>query len=111
MLTKSMIAVILSLAVAAVLPVSPAQAKTDVDINIGIGFGGGYYGPGFGGWHDIDPGISCVKAKRIVFNRGFSNVRSIDCSAPNYKFTGWRGFQKFMIRVNDRGDITRIRAL
>lgn len=113
MLAKSLATAAIALAIAGILPASQAQAKTDVSISIGIGINGGYYGPGpgFGGWNDNDPGISCVAAKRIVYNRGFNKVQSIDCSGSNYKFTAWRNFRQFVIRVNDEGAITRIRPL
>ena len=113
MFMKSLAAATVATVIAAALPATQAQAKTDVSISVGIGINGGYFGPGpgFGGWNDNDPGISCVAAKRIVYNRGFNKIQSIDCSGSSYKFTAWRNFRQFVIRVNDEGAITRIRPL
>lgn len=113
MLTKSILSAAIALGFAATLQAPAAEAKTNVDIAIGIGIGAGYHGPGFIGggiWFD-DPRISCSKARRIVERSGFGKINTTDCSAPNYGFTGWKAGQKFSIRVNHWGNITRVQAI
>jgi hypothetical protein len=107
---------IATIAAAAILTGAlPAEAKTNFDVNIGIGIGGfagpgyGYYDPGY--VVDYSPGtVSCSKARKIVRWNGFSSVKSLDCSAPSYRFSGWKGGEKYAIKVNSWGDITRISA-
>ncbi len=40
-----------------------------------------------------------------------AKINTTDCSAPNYGFTGWKAGQKFSIRVNHWGNITRVQAI
>lgn len=118
MTAKSLIAAAaLSLSLAAMLAPAPAEAKTHVDFSVGIGVGPGYYGPAYPGYYGpvgyYEPdygGISCWKAQKIVAGHGFHNVHAIDCSAPNYKFTGWKGGDKYRVRVNSWGNITGVSA-
>ena len=114
MLTKSLIAIAATAFTLTALPLQQAEAS-NVDINVGIGIGG-YIGPGYvggyvgTGYHD-DYGpsaVSCSQARKIVRWNGFNNVKSLDCSAPSYRFSGWRGGERYKIRVNSWGDITRI---
>jgi hypothetical protein len=116
MLTKSMIAfAAAAIAFTMALPIDKAEAKSNVDINVGIGIGG-YIGPGYvdgfiGTGYDDDYGpsaVSCSQARKVVRWNGFNNVKSLDCSAPNYRFSGWRDGNKYKIKVNSWGDITRI---
>ena len=112
MLTKSMIAIAAAtFALTAALPIERAHAGSNFDINVGLGFGG-YVGPGPGyGSVDVEfegEYVSCAQARKMVRWNGFSDVKSLDCSAPNYKFSGWRDGNKYKIKVNSWGDITRI---
>jgi hypothetical protein len=111
MFAKSMIAAALALSIAAALPASKAEAKSDIDINIGIGFGGAYDGTGFADWEHDEPLISCAEARSIVRHQGFRNIRTLDCSAPNYRFSGWIGFRQYTIKITDEGLIKRIRQI
>jgi hypothetical protein len=104
----------------------PAQeAKADVDVDIGIGF---FPSPGYGygfddyGYQDSDYGlgyypdhrphrISCGQGRRIVDRSGFRRVNPIDCELPGYRYTAWKRGQKFMVRVNGRGDITGVNRI
>jgi hypothetical protein len=113
MLTKSMIAVATAAFAFAALPVERAEAKSDFDINVGIGIGA-FVGPG-AGHVDVDydddfgpSAVSCSEARKVVRWNGFSSVKSLDCTAPSYKFSGWRDGAKYKIKVNSWGDITRI---
>ena len=115
MLTRSLIAFAAALALTAVLPAGEAQAKSNVDINVGIGFGG-YVGPGYGyvgaGYdHDYTPDyVSCSQARKVVRWNGFKGVKALDCSAPSYRFSGWKAGKKYNIKVNGWGDITGVKS-
>ena len=39
----------------------------------------------------------------------FNNVRAIDCSGSNYRYSAWKKGHRYVVRVNRDGDITRIR--
>jgi hypothetical protein len=66
-----------------------------------------FYGPGIR--NDFNyRAINCRQAEEAVRWNGFSKVRAIDCSLPAYRFIGWRNGQKYTIRVNSRGAITRV---
>jgi hypothetical protein len=118
MLTKSMIAIAAAaLALTIALPGGEAQAKTDVDINVGIGFGGfidpgyGYGYAGVGYDHDYAPDyVSCSQARKVVRWNGFKGVKALDCSAPSYRFSGWKSGKKYSIKVNGWGDITGVKS-
>ena len=110
MLTKSMIAIAAAaFALTTALPIDRAEANPNIDINVGFGFGG-YVGPGYGAVGVGFEGeyVSCAQARKVVRWNGFSSVKSLDCTAPNYKFSGWRDGNKYKIKVNSWGDITRI---
>ena len=114
MLIKSIFAAAtVALALTAALPAGTAEAKTNVDINVGIGLGG-FYGPGYGqGYYEpaYEPShshVSCSNARKIVRWNGFKGVKALDCSAPSYRFSGWRGGQKYSIKVNSWGEITHV---
>ncbi|MCA3575358.1 MAG: hypothetical protein IOC86_15680, partial [Aestuariivirga sp.] len=96
-------------ALTAALPIERAHADSNFDINVGLGFGG-FVGPGYGSVEVDFEGeyVSCAQARKMVRWNGFSDVKSLDCSAPNYKFSGWRDGNKYKIKVNSWGDITRI---
>lgn len=114
MLAKSLIAIAATAFTLTALPMTQAQAS-NADIYAGIGIGG-YIGPGYvGGYvgtgYDDDYGpsaVSCSQARKIVRWNGFNNVKPLDCSAPSYRFSGWRDGNTYKIRVNSWGDITRI---
>ena len=114
MLTKSLIAAAV-LSIAALLPAAEAQAKSNINLNIGVGVGGYFapaYDPYYGGGVVVAyDGISCSQARNIVKGEGFYNVKSIDCSEPTYNFTGWRDGDKYKVRVNSYGEITRIKPM
>lgn len=116
MLAKSIIAIAATaFALTVALPGGEAQAKTDVAINVGIGFGG-YIEPGYGyagvGYdHGYAPDyVSCSQARKVVRWNGFKGVKALDCSAPSYRFTGWKYGKKYSIKVNSWGDITGVKS-
>ncbi len=114
MLTKSLITAAV-LSIAALLPATEAQAKSNINLSIGLGVGG-YYGPGYDPYYGAGVavdfgGVSCSQARKIVKSEGFYNVNSIDCSAPTYNFTAWHAGDKYKVRVNSYGEITRIKPM
>lgn len=117
MLTKSLITAAV-LATLALVPATEAQAKSSVNLNVGFGVGG-YFGPGYDPYDPYFSGgvvvssdvVSCSQARKIVKSEGFHSINSIDCTAPTYNFTAWRDGDKYKVRVNSWGEITRIKPL
>ena len=64
---------------------TPADAVS-IDISIGTNLSGGR-------------SISCAEGARRVRDRGFRNVRSIDCRGRYFVYRGWRGNRQFEIAV------------
>ncbi len=135
MIAKSLFA---AAALAAALGVSlPApEARADVDVEIGIGVGGyvpGYYGYGYGyaprpaygyghgyGYRAYDAyrsydgygdGITCKMGRKIVSRSGFRDVQALDCDGPGYRYSAWKHGREYVVRVNDEGEITRVRRV
>lgn len=77
--------------------------------NGGPGYGYGYgngYGNGYGryhrGYNNNRNRISCGEARREVRNRGYHDVRTIECNGSTYTFRGWRNGRSFQLLVNSR---------
>jgi hypothetical protein len=66
----------------------PASAQVSVDINIGIGtlLSGGRR-------------ISCSQGERILRNRGFRDIRRVDCRGRNFVYRGTRRGNRYEIAV------------
>lgn len=131
MIGKSLFAVAaLAATMATTLPA--AQAKADVDVSIGFGvapyYGYDRYDGYYDGYRDSgygydfryerhrrhsyeDDGISCREGRMIVIEAGFRDVRPVDCDGPGYRYTARRHGHKFVVRVNEDGDITRVRRV
>jgi hypothetical protein len=77
---------------------TPAEAVS-INISIGSSVSGGR-------------AISCAEGARRVRDRGFRNVRRIDCSGRYFIYRGWRGDRQYEIavrRINGRVvDVHRI---
>ena len=77
---------------------TPAEAVS-INISIGSSVSGGR-------------AISCAEGARRVRDRGFRNVRRIDCSGRYFIYRGWRGNRQYEIavrRINGRVvDVHRI---
>jgi hypothetical protein len=81
----------------AVLPV-PADAVT-VNINIGSSLNSGRR-------------ISCSQGERILRNRGFRDIRRIDCRGRYFVYRGWRSGNRFEITVRSRdGRVVNMRRI
>ena len=136
MIGKTLIAAAAIAATFAVALPAPS-AKADVDVDIGIGvvpgyYGGSYYsggyvaggyygngygyGDGYGGDHGYRDRpyrhrVSCSMGGNIVADAGFHRVRAVDCDLPGYRYTARKNGQRFMVRVNGRGNITDVRRI
>lgn len=72
--------------------------------NVGPGYqyrrGYGWYNPGY--YNRDRYRISCGEARREVVNRGYRNVRAIECRGTTYTFRGWRNGRSHQLLVNSR---------
>ena len=81
---------------------APANAVT-IDINLGFGVGS-----------DLDRGrrMSCRDGERILRNRGFRDVRRIDCRGRTFVYRGWRRGNRYEIALRSRdGRVVDVRRL
>ena len=108
MITKSILAVTaVTASLMAFTPAPEAQAGVDIDIRIGApGYGYGY--PYFDRRYGR---ISCGTGRNIVSWRGFHKIRVVDCSLPNYKYTGWKNGHKYVVRVTGRGKVDNVHKI
>ena len=53
--------------------------------------------------------ITCGQGKELLFQRGYYNVKTDNCRGPNYRYTAWRGGERFDIRMSASGEINRVR--
>lgn len=68
--------------------VPEAAAQTSVNINIGVGSN-----------LNRGRGITCSQGERLLRNRGFRDVRRVDCSGRFFIYRAWRGNTRFEIAV------------
>jgi hypothetical protein len=93
------LAIVLGLMLApAVMP--PAAQAVTININVGSSLNNGR-------------GISCSQGERILRNRGFRDVRRVNCRGRYFVYRGWRGGSRFEIAVRSSNgrvvDMRRIR--
>ena len=86
--------IIVSLAVALLFlsapNVLPASASTvTININVGSSISNGR-------------GISCRDGERLLRNRGFRDVRRIDCRGRYFVYRGWRSGSRFEVVLRSR---------
>jgi hypothetical protein len=137
MITKTILAataIAATLAVAA--PAAEAHHRHKLHINVGIGlvdpgYNPGYYDPaldypppppprrprpvyepdyGYGDPVDYgdDYGVSCGEGRQIVRHSGFRNVRTVECDGQNFKYTGYRRGDTWLVMIDSRtGEIIR----
>lgn len=78
---------------------APAQAVT-ININIGTNLNNGR-------------AITCRQGEWQLRNRGFRDVRRVDCRGRIFLYRAWRGSQRFEIALDSRNgrvsDVRRIR--
>lgn len=70
--------------------VAPATARSvTVNINVGSSISNGR-------------GISCWEGERLLRNRGFRDVRRIDCRGRYFVYRGWRSGTRFEVVLRQR---------
>jgi len=80
-----------------ILPV-PADAVT-ANINVGSSINNGR-------------GITCAQGERLLRNRGFRDVRRMDCRGRYFVYRAWRGNSRFEITIRSRdGRVVNIRRI
>lgn len=84
-------ALALSLLAAPVALPTQANAQTSVSVNIGIGTN-----------LNRGRGISCSQGERLLRNRGFRDVRRVDCRGRFFVYRAWRGNARFEIAIRQR---------
>lgn len=81
----------------AILPIQ-ADAVT-VNINVGSSLNNGR-------------GITCAQGERLLRNRGFRDIRRIDCRGRYFVYRGWRGGSRFEITVrSSNGRVVNMRRI
>ncbi|WP_395688672.1 hypothetical protein [Aestuariivirga sp.] len=124
MSARSMVA-ISSLLFGLLATLATVEARADVDVNIGFGVVGGFHGwhDGYGGypvrrhyrppasgWHG-DGRVSCDEALWMLYDLGYSNVRTRDCHGRRHTFTAWKHGRQFLVRVTPRGSVRQLAIL
>lgn len=66
-----------------------AQSSVNIDINIGTNLNRGH-------------GITCGQGERLLRNRGFRDVRRVDCRGRFFVYRAWRGNTRFEISIRQR---------
>lgn len=61
-----------------------AQASVTININVGSSISNGR-------------GITCREGERLLRNRGFRDVRRMDCRGRYFVYRGWRGGSRFEV--------------
>jgi hypothetical protein len=81
----------------AMLP--PAAEAVTININVGTNLNNGR-------------GITCAQGERLLRNRGFRDVRRINCRGRYFVYRGWRGGSRFEIAVrSSNGRVVDVRRL
>ncbi|WP_421695636.1 hypothetical protein [Aestuariivirga sp.] len=93
-----------SLAIAIGLLLTPAALPVPVDaatINISVGSS-----------LNNGRGITCVQGERLLRNRGFRDIRRIDCRGRYFVYRAWRGGRRFEITVrSSNGRVVNMRRI
>ena len=76
----------------------PASARVTVNINVGSSISNGR-------------GITCRQGERLLRDRGFRDIRRLDCRGRHFVYRGWRGGQRFeiVLRSSDGRVVNRRR--
>ena len=107
---KIILASAFAAALAMGLPMA-AQADTKVKVYLGVPHYGYQVGPdylyrdGYGWYRPIGVHrgrISCGEARRLVRNKGFRNVETIECNGRTYTFEATRRGRDVTVFVNSR---------
>jgi hypothetical protein len=100
MLRRALACLAIVLGLLAAPAVLPAAAQSvNININVGTSLNNGR-------------GISCAQGERILRNRGFRDVRRIDCRGRHFVYRAWRGGSRFEITVrSSNGRVVNIRRI
>ena len=81
----------------AVIPTA-AEAVT-ININVGSSLNNGR-------------GITCWEGERLLRNRGFRDIRRMDCRGRYFVYRGWRGGSRFEIAIrSSNGRVVDVRRI
>ena len=99
---RSRISIVLGLLALLAMPAATVPADASVTINIGVGTSLNH-----------GRGITCRQGAQILRNRGFRDVRRVNCSGRFFVYRAWRGASRFEIAVRSSNgrvaDMRRIR--
>lgn len=73
------------------MPGTPPVSASSVTININVGSS-----------ISSGRGITCREGERLLRNRGFRDVRRIDCSGRYFVYRGWRGGSRYEVVLRSR---------
>ena len=110
------------------VPVVPAEAGWGgYDGGYGGGYGGAYgggygsYGGGYGGYEGgyvphrpypvYDGYVTCRDGRRILSRSGYFDIAVQSCRHGFYRYTAWRNGKQFLMAVDARGDVSRLRRI
>nr|WP_088692303.1 MULTISPECIES: hypothetical protein [unclassified Rhizobium] len=83
------LALAVGLSVTSISVPTEARAQTHISISVGTNLNRGR-------------GISCSQGERLLRNRGFRDVRRIDCRGRFFIYRAWRGGSRFEIAIRQR---------
>ena len=89
-------------------PVPAANADTKIRIYLGIPHYGYRVSPdyeyrnGYGWYRPAVRRMSCERARNLVRNKGYRNVRTVECRGATYTFRGVRNGRQIVVYVNAR---------
>jgi len=83
------LALAVGLSVTSISVPTEASAQTHISISVGTNLNRGR-------------GISCSQGERLLRNRGFRDVRRIDCRGRFFIYRAWRGGSRFEIAIRQR---------
>lgn len=90
--------IVIGLLLTPVVMPTPADAVT-VNINVGSSVNNGR-------------SITCSQGERLLRNRGFRDVRRMDCRGRYFVYRAWRGNSRFEITIRSRdGRVVNMRRI
>lgn len=103
MLRSSLLSLGLAIGLLATPVAAPIEASAQSSVSINIGVGSNL---------NRGRGISCSQGERLLRNRGFRNVRRIDCHGRFFVYRASRGNSRFEIAVRQRdGRVVDVRRI
>ena len=54
---------------------------------------------------------SCRDGRRILWRTGYSGIEVRSCRGGFYRYTAWRNGKQFLMAVDARGDVSRLRRI